>query len=357
MDLFPTPEQALLADAARDFAARAFDADAVSVVEATDIGFDTAHWQTMSELGWTTLPPLELALVVEQLGRRAVPSPLVITASLRNALPDLDARLERDDAVATLAALVPGARDEWDGPHPHVASTISGASLLVPYAASADVIVAATADGLVTVDPAADGTRARRETTVGGDALFRVYFDEAGAKPIDGDLGTVLDHLGVAGLAYAVGAAEGALALAVEHAKGREQFGRPIGSFQAVAHRCADMRAEIDACRLLVYRAAWALADDGDRLDDAELAVSSALGYSKDALRRVAMHAHQVHGAIGFSTEHDLHLFTRRIKAFELTAGSTARHQERFASAIGLRGDNSGNRLRGASDGEDDAQA
>ena len=63
----------------------------------------------------------------------------------------------------------------------------------------------------------------------------------------------------------------------------------------------------------------------------------SALGYAKDALRRVAMHAHQVHGAIGFSSEHDLHLFTRRIKAFELTAGSTAHHQERFAAAIGLR--------------------
>ena len=347
MDLFPTPEQALLADAARDFAARSFDPGRIVALEASEAGYDEADWRTMSELGWTTLPPLELALVVEQLGRRAVPSPLGITASLRNALPDLDARLGRDDAVATLAALVPGARDEWDGPHPHVASTLSGASLLVPYAASADAIVAATADGLVTVDTAAGGTRARRETTVGGEALFRVDFDEAGAMPIDGDLLTVLDHVGVAGLAYAVGAADGALALAVEHAKSREQFGRPIGSFQAVAHRCADMRAEIDACRLLVYRAAWALDDDVDGLDDAELAVSSALGYSKDALRRVAMHAHQVHGAIGFSTEHDLHLFTRRIKAFELTAGGTARHQERFASAIGLRYDSSGSRRRG----------
>ncbi|HEX5097185.1 MAG TPA: acyl-CoA dehydrogenase family protein, partial [Acidimicrobiia bacterium] len=140
----------------------------------------------------------------------------------------------------------------------------------------------------------------------------------------------------VTALAYTVGAAESALDLSVQHARDRQQFGTPIGSFQAVAHRCADMRAEIDACRLLAYRAAWALGGDHEHVDVA-FAVSSALGYAKDALRRVAMHAHQVHGAIGFSTEHDLHLFTRRVKAFELTAGSTARHQERFASSIGLR--------------------
>ena len=119
----------------------------------------------------------------------------------------------------------------------------------------------------------------------------------------------------------------------MQHARDRHQFGRPIGAFQAVAHRCADMRSEVDACRALALRAAWAL----DRGDDDELAVAAALAYANDALRRVAMHAHQVHGAIGFSTEHDLHLFTRRIKAFELTYGSTARHQERLATAIGLK--------------------
>jgi alkylation response protein AidB-like acyl-CoA dehydrogenase len=332
MDLFPTPEQQLLADTARAFAAERFDGETVRALEASDSGFDAAHWRTMVDLGWTALPPLELALVVEQLGARAAPSPLVVTSALRNAAPEL-ADGAAIDAVITFATLVPGARDEWDGPYPGTGGTLQGTYLLVPYASSAGVIVAATADGLVTLEPGG-GVTAQRQSAIGGDAAYRVDCTDAAATPLVTGLDAALAHVAVATLAYTVGAAEGALDLAVEHAKTREQFGRPIGSFQAVAHRCADMRAEIDACRLLAYRAAWALTHDRD---DREFAVSSALGYAKDALRRVAMHAHQVHGAIGFSSEHDLHLFTRRIKAFELSTGSTARHQERFATAIGLR--------------------
>jgi alkylation response protein AidB-like acyl-CoA dehydrogenase len=336
VDLFPSPEQDLLAETARDFAARAFDSDAVRALETSETGFDRVRWQEMSALGWTTLAPLELAMVADQLGARAVPSPLVVTTALRNALPDLAEQLRSDDVIVTLAAVVPGARDEWSGPHPPAGPTITGAYLLVPFAGSADVIVAVVDSGLVAIEVDANGVRTRRGSVVGGDAQFRVDFEGAAATPVTGALDTVLDHLAVTLLASTVGAAEGALRLAIEHAKSREQFGRPIGSFQAVAHRCADMRAEIDACRLLAYRAAWALTEEPEATD-AKFAVSSALGYAKDALRRVAMHAHQVHGAIGFSTEHDLHLFTRRIKAFELTAGGTARHQERFAAAIGLR--------------------
>ena len=333
MDLFPTPEQELLVDTARDFTARTVTSDAVRSLEAGDPGFDPDQWRAMVDLGWTELAPLELALVVEALGRAAVPSPLVITGALRNALPGVAAELPAD-AVITLASLVPGARDEWSGPYPSGGAALTGTYLLVPYAGAATMILAATADGLVGVAPAHGGVDTRREFVVGGDASFRVDCASAPTAPIAGTVDAALDHVSVIALAYTVGAAQGALDLSVQHARDRHQFGRPIGSFQAVAHRCADMVAEVDACRLLAYRAAWALTDDAD---DAEFAVRSALGYAKDALRRVAMHAHQVHGAIGFSSEHDLHLFTRRIKAFELTAGSTAHHQERFAAAIGLR--------------------
>jgi alkylation response protein AidB-like acyl-CoA dehydrogenase len=129
-----------------------------------------------------------------------------------------------------------------------------------------------------------------------------------------------------------VGAAERTLEMTVAHAGTREQFGRPIGSFQAVAHRCVDMRTDVDALRWLVYQASWAL----DALADATLAVAAAQAYGGPALRRVFMHAHQVHGAIGFSTEHDLHLFTRRAKAAELTWGTSTAHHERVAKAMGL---------------------
>ena len=339
MDLFPTPEQSLLVDAARGFAARSVTPESVRALEASEAGFDRAQWDSMVDLGWTELAPLELALVVETLGRAALPSPLAITGALRNALPALDDRVE-PDTIITLAALVPGARDERQGPHPAGGAALTSTALLVPYADAASVIVAATADGLVAIEPERGGVQTRRAAVIGGDPMSRVDCTDAPATPVSGSLDAALDHVAVTALASAVGAAEGALDLSVQHARDREQFGRPIGSFQAVAHRCADMRAEIDACRLLAWRAAWALGrDDGDDGEegDVEFAVTSALGYAKDALRRVAMHAHQVHGAIGFSSEHDLHLFTRRIKAFELTAGSTAHHQERFATAIGLR--------------------
>lgn len=320
MDLFPTDEQVLLTETARSFVARTADRQQVRALEASELGFDPVQWTAMVELGWSELEPLELALVADELGRGAVPSPLVVTGALRNALPELAAAASRN-AILTLAEVATDGANKF------------ASYVLVPYASHAHRIVVATDSGLMVLDPAVANWSVEREQVIGGDAMFRLDGDLAAAELIPGDLATVLDHLAITTLAYATGAAEIALTLSVQHAKDRHQFGRPVGSFQAVAHRCADMRAEIDACRVLGQRAAWAL----DRGTDATFEVSSALGYAKDALRRVAMHAHQVHGAIGFSTEHDLHLFTRRIKAFELSYGSTAWHQERFAQALGLR--------------------
>ena len=331
MDLFPTDEQALLIATARDFVARSVDARSVRGLEASELGYDPAHWDTMVDLGWAELAPLELAFVADELGRGAVPTPLVITAPLRNALPELAATLS-PDAIVTLAAALPGAVNELVGSHPVAEPALTATYVLVPYANGGTTVVAATRDGLARIDQLDPGCVLTREHVIGGDPMFQLECNRARTEPIAGDLRRVLDHVAITALAYATGAAEGALHLSMQHAKDRHQFGRPVGSFQAVAHRCADMRAEVDACRVLSQRAAWALASG----DDATYEVSAALGYAKDALRRVAMHAHQVHGAIGFSTEHDLHLFTRRIKAFELSYGSTASHQERFAQALGL---------------------
>ena len=212
----------------------------------------------------------------------------------------------------------------------------------LPVGGPAKVILKATSGGgvsLYAVDGVAAGlTRTPLATMDQTRKQAKLEFNDVEGRLVGTEgagwdvLGKVLDLAVVALAAEQVGGAQFVLEMAVQYAKDRVQFGRPIGSFQAVAHRCADMRAEIDACRTLALRAAWALQHG----DDAELAVASALAYAKDALRRVAMHAHQVHGAIGFSTEHDLHIFTRRIKAFELDGGSTAHYQERLAAAIGL---------------------
>lgn len=338
MDLYPSAEHEQLIDTVRAFVERSLDTTSVRQVEGGEPGYDRGAWSTMVELGWSELPPLELALVADGLGRGPLCSPLPVTAALRNALPELAADLALD-AVVTLAVLAPDQRDEWTPPAPTTGTEPDSTFVLVPFAASADRIVVATPNGLGVVDPARLERPPTRHDAVGGDPLYRVEIGTATPEPLSGDLTRVLDHLAVSALAATVGAAEGALTLAVQHAKDRHQFGRPIGSFQAVAHRCADMRADVDACRVLALRAAWALAGESDSTRapvDVEFAVASALAYAKDALRRVAMHAHQVLGAIGFSTEHDLQLFTRRIKAFELAYGSTAFHRQRLAAAIGL---------------------
>ncbi len=140
-----------------------------------------------------------------------------------------------------------------------------------------------------------------------------------------------LAHQTVVDTAYAVGLAGGALALAVDHATNREQFGRPIGVNQAVSHQCVDMRVEIDAMRVLALQAAWRL----DRYDadpaGATRAVALANAYARDVLPGILARAHQVHGAIGFTMEYDLQLFTRRAKAYELTGGGVAGHLEQVA--------------------------
>jgi alkylation response protein AidB-like acyl-CoA dehydrogenase len=207
----------------------------------------------------------------------------------------------------------------------------------VPFASHADLLlVVARHRTVVAVERPSPGLTCTRLATLGGDPLYDVTFAQTPGEVVGRAdaalLGRILDRGGVASLAYGLGAATRALAMTVEYAKTREQFGRPIGSFQAVAHRCADMRSDLDAIRYLVYQAAWALA----ARPDATLEVGAALAYGLDGLRRVFMHAHQVHGAIGFSTEHDLQLFTRRAKAIELSWGPASAYRERVARTMGL---------------------
>jgi alkylation response protein AidB-like acyl-CoA dehydrogenase len=367
MDLELGDEQRMLVEAARAFVARSCPAALVRKLEASEEGFSREHWHAMGALGWPgiVLPEqhggggrgvLELALVCEALGRGPVPSPLIASATLA-ALPVLWAGTEAQRArwlpglasgeiIGAMALVEEGARDEREEPAMEAErGALSGTKLLVPFAAAADVLLVSARAGegttLFAVDPRRGGVLCDRIDAIGGDPLYAVTFDgvEVGPEDVIGPPGRArpvidraLDHAGVAGLASMVGAAERTLEITTEHAGSREQFGRPIGAFQAVAHRCVDMRADIDALRYLVYQAAWMLQAAGD----AALAVGAAAAYGSDALRRIFVNAHQVHGAIGFSMEHDLQLFSRRAKAFELTLGSAGRHRERVARAMGL---------------------
>ena len=359
MDLTPTPEQEQLVQSARVFLARACPPAHVRAMEADAQGFSAALWREIAGLGWPgmALPAqygggglgfLDVALLLEEMGRVLLPSPFVATAVLgaplvlaagseeqrRRWLP----RLAAGDAIATLALVEPGWRDEWGAATARVhAGRVSGTKRFVPVAAAADLLLVAVENGgLVAVERGAPGVECARQATLDGGHVYEVRFANPPAEALPGPAGAALArarlHAAVAALAFSAGAAERVLEMTVEHAKTRVQFGRPIGGFQAVAHRCVDMRSDLDELRWLAYQAAWAL--DAGR--PGELEVGAAKAYSSDALRRLFMHAHQVHGAIGFSTEHDLQLFTRRAKAAELAWGSAALHRERVARAMGL---------------------
>jgi alkylation response protein AidB-like acyl-CoA dehydrogenase len=349
VDLTLSAEQRMLVEAVRATLARTCPIERVRTMEDDPRGYDPALWREMARLGWTgLLAPggdatfLEAALVLEEIGRVLAPSPFLASCVLAPLLlrhtteRRLLERIAAGDLVATVALVEPGWHDEWGSPALQATDgVVTGTKLFVPFAAAADVLLVVTRGGMLVAVEHGAGVSCRRQETLGGDHQYAVTFAGAAGRVL-GSVAAALDrarlHAAVGTLAYAVGAAERTLELTVEHAKTRVQFGRPIGAFQAVAHRCADMRSEIDAVRYLVYQAAWSLAAGRP----SELEVGAAKAYGNEALRRVFMHAHQVHGAIGFSTEYDLQLFTRRAKACELGWGGAATHRERVARAMGL---------------------
>ncbi len=371
MDLALTPEQRLLVDSARAYLGRDGALAHVRAMEADARGYDPQRWRDLATLGWLgmALPPelggsgqtfLDVALLLEEMGRVLLPSPflptVVVAAPLLAALADGERqrrwlpRIARGELVVTLALAEPGWRDEWEEIALQARAEggglrLSGRKCFVLYAPHVDMmLVAVTIDGVpsvVVIEPTRPGITCTRLTTLAGEHTYEVTFAGVAAAATDcigapGTAGAALErarlHAAVGALAFMVGAAERVLEMTVDYATTRTQFGRPIGSFQAVAHRCVDMRSDLDALRYLVYQAAWSLA--ARPLSDLE--VGAAKAYGNEALRRIFMHAHQVFGAIGFSTEHDLHLFTRRAKAAELQWGSASAHRERVARAMGL---------------------
>ncbi len=219
-------------------------------------------------------------------------------------------------------------------------------ALPVLYAPSADVIVACVRedDGTAALigaevppdrrparQPAMDLTRELGWVELGSLETVRLGGPEAVATTIDrGAVGHGAEMLGGGGRA---------LELAVEYAKDRVQFGRPIGSFQAIKHRCADMLVDVEGMRSSVYHGAWSISA-GD--PDAAVAASTAKVWCSDASSRVMASCLQVHGGIGFTWEHDLHLFLKRAQLDQVSFGDAAFHRERLALLLRSRVESGG---------------
>jgi alkylation response protein AidB-like acyl-CoA dehydrogenase len=377
VDLTLDDDQRLLAESARQLFERTYPTTEARKAEELPERYSADLWTQACELGWPgiALPEdaggagygvLELAVLAEELGRAAVTLPLL--PSYAATLPILwagrDAArgrwlapLAAGDAVGALALVEPGGGHERALPTLRGTATdrgwtLSGTKLAVRFGAAADVLVVSADLGagrasLVAVPTDAVGIVRRAHESFSPEPLAAVTFTDVavGHDDVVGEPGAgapllehTLAHLTVLDTAYAVGLCDAALALAVDHASNREQFGRPIGVNQAVSHQCVDMRVDIDAMRVLAYQAAWRL-DRGAAADSgaATRAVALANAYARDVIPSVFARAHQVHGAMGFTMEYDLQLFSRRAKSYELTGGGGAAwHLEQVARSLGL---------------------
>src|SRR6478735_6705383 len=356
-----TDEQQAIKSTAHDFLASRFKSARLREIAASDDGFDAAGWAEMAELGWTGLAVpeewggqglgiVELAVLFEEMGYALAPSPLLSNTIAGLALTLCGSDDLRERYLRPLAAGEQrGTPALWDAGSPATVGgyrmeakadgggvVLDGEKILVMDAAGADFFLVATSDGkrhlverdaagvTVTAEPSIDLTRRLYSVRLDG-----VEVPAADTLPADeSDYHPVFLRACVAIAAESTGIAQRAMEMAVSYAKDRQQFGRPIGAYQAVSHRCAQMLLETENSRSAVYGAAWAADAEPESLP---LAASMAKAYASDAGWRVPDASIQVHGGIGFTWEHDLHFFLKRGKANAAMFGTAAWHREQVA--------------------------
>jgi alkylation response protein AidB-like acyl-CoA dehydrogenase len=290
--------------------------------------YDDHAWKEMSELGWAGifideehggqgLGIVELVILMEELGYALAPVPFLSNAAAGLALQFAGTDEQKKRWLPGIAL------GEARGT---VGLIRDGEARLVPDADSAEVIVLISPDGSTSVVEAAAADIEPFETMDRTRRFARVRAD--GGEPLGGDPLAAADRIVTALSAETVGVAQKAMEMAVEYARDRKQFGRPIGSYQAVSHRCAQMLLEVEGSRSGSYYAAWCADAEPDSLP---AAASMAKAYSSDAGWRVCGSSLQVHGGIGFTWEHDLHFFLKRAKTNAILFGSAREHRERVA--------------------------
>lgn len=376
MDFSLSEEQELLKRAARDFLEKECPKRLVREMEEDEMGYSAQLWRSMAELGWMALPFPEsyegnggsfsdLVVLLEEMGRACLPSPFVPTVVLGGlTILDMGSEEQRDeflpriasgDIFCTLALVEPTdsyspagiscqAIADEDG------YLLSGTKLFVPDAHIADYLLVSARTGggrteqgvtLFWVDAKSPGIDCTPLRTVAGDKQFEVNLNgvKVPRESVIGELGRawggvarILEQAAVAKCAEMVGGAQRVLDMTVSYAKERHQFGRPIGSFQAIQHYCANMATDVDASRFNTYKAAWMI-DEGLPCVK-EVAIAKA--WCSEAYHRVTALSHQIHGAIGWTKDLDLELYTRRAKAAEIAFGDADFHREKVAQELGL---------------------
>jgi alkylation response protein AidB-like acyl-CoA dehydrogenase len=378
MDFDLSEGQEMFRETARGFLSDACPSTLVREMAADEVGHPLGLWQKMAEMGWMGMVfPEEYGgagvdftdfiVVLEEMGRACLPGPFFSTVVL-GGLTVLEAGTEEQrqeilpplaegQLLLTLALTEPSATYAAEGIQTTATPTndgfvLQGSKLFVPDAHVADYLICAARTkeakrpeegiSLFLVDTHSPGVSCTLLKTIAGDKQCEVIFDQVGI-PEESVLGTlnqgwpilgrVLQKAVVARCAEMVGGARRVLEMTVDYAKERTAFGHPIGSFQAIQHYCADMLVDVDGCSLLTYSAAWRLQQGLPAAS--EVAMAKAL--LNDKFRRIVALAVQIHGAIGFTDEHDLSLYFKRAKAWELSLGDTQLHLDRIAEAVRMQ--------------------
>jgi len=371
MDNFFGAEQEQLRHTLRRFLAQRSSEDSVrSLMDGTE-GFDPAVWEQMArQLGLQALiiperfggqgfSYVELVTVFEEMGRMLLCSPFFSTigmaANLLLASEDDAAMADYLPSLAsgrTIATVALAERmGQWDkagvtlqAAHADGGWHLTGEKHYVTDGHIADLVlvVGRTEAGIsvFAVDQGASGFAAAAvETLDQTRKLARLSFERVPARLIGADgqgwpaVAKMLDRAAIALAAEQVGGAQKVLEMSVEYAKLRIQFGRPIGSFQAIKHKCADVYVEVESARSVAYQAGLAVAQDSD---EAPVLASMAKAYCSEAYFHAAAENIQIHGGIGFTWEHPAHLYFKRAKSSELMLGDASYHRELLAQRIGI---------------------
>ncbi len=376
MDLGLSEEQQLLKNAARDFLEKECPDTFVREMEEDERGYTPEFWQMMAAQGWlgiiipeqyggASMTFTDLVVLLEEFGRALVPGPFISTVVL-GATPILEAGTEEQkqellakiaagELIMTLALTEPSAK--WDASGVAMPAkadgdsfVLSGTKLFVPDAHVSDYMVVAARtkesanpeDGvtLLLVDSKSAGIEFTVLKTIAADKQCEVAFNKV-RVPKANVLGEVdkgwpiiqgiKNKAAVAACAYLVGLSQMDFDTSLDYAKERIQFGRPIGSFQAIQHKFADMIIDVDGSRFITYKAAWALQENEP---DAEMLVSMAKAWCNEATQRVVAHGQQIHGGIGFTKDYKIELYFRRQKWMELMWGDADYHRELVAGKL-----------------------
>jgi len=374
MDLGLDEQQEMLKNFARDFLEKECPEQLVRAMEDDEKGYSPELWQKMAQQGWmgliipenyngTGMNICELVVLLEEFGRALVPGPFISTVVL-GGVPIMEAGTEEQkhqflpkiasgEIIMTLALTEPSAKWTADGVQLEAKKdgsdyVLNGTKLFVQDAHVTDyMIVAARIGGsgengitLFIVDSKSPGIKYEVLKTIAADKQCEVTFEnvKVPASNILGQEGEgwpIIEKTKkvatVAACAYLVGLSQMDFDVTLNYAKERVQFGRPIGSFQAIQHKLADAVIDVDGSRFITYKAAWSL-QEGE--PDADLMISMAKAWTSDASRRVVAHGQQIHGGIGFTKEYKIQLYFRRQKWMELMWGDADYHRELVAQKL-----------------------